>query len=346
MKALVNLGNGKIEVQDVPKPQIQNSTDVLVRITNTTICGSDVHIVRGHLPTQPPHLLGHEFVGVVDEVGSAVTRFKPGDRISGPSSPYCRVCENCRRGKIQICKNTGIFGAGPTMGNLGGAHAEYLVVPFADSNLVKIPDCVSDEQALFVGDILTTGYYGIKNAGLGIGENVVVAGAGPVGLCSIHTAPLFGPANIIAIDILPNRLEMAKKMGATHVINGKEENVVERVRELTSGRGPDLVVDAAGVYAALMQAFEYVADRGRISILAGVVTPMEIPMGNVFFKCLTIYGGLGDLTHMQTMMDLIEANKLDCTPLITHRTNLTDVVDAFNLFAEQRDGVLKVLVKV
>lgn len=344
MKGLVCEAIGKVSLQEVPVPELHSPTGALVRITMTTICGSDVHLVHGHIPTEPGFVMGHEFVGVVEAVGEAVRRFKPGDRVTGPAAPYCGTCENCRAGQIQRCADGGVLGSGKPWGDLTGTHSEYTLMPHADSNLVRIPDALSDEQVLFVGDILSTGYHGVRQAAVGPGDTVVVMGAGPVGLCAVHTARLFGPQQIIAVDLIGQRLALAKRMGADQILNAAEGNVVQRVMELTGGHGPEAVVEAVGASTTLRQALQMVRVGGRVSMVGIPGEPMELALPVMFMKNVTLTMGLANLGDMETLIKLIAAGKLDTTPMITHRISLAEIESGFHKFEKQEEGVVKIAI--
>ena len=343
MKGLVCEAVGKISLQEVSKPGIVAPTDALIRVTLTTICGSDVHLVRGHIPTEPGFIMGHEFVGRVEEVGIAVSRFKPGDRVVGPASPFCGTCDNCRAGQIQRCLNGGMLGSGRAWGDLSGTHSEFILMPFADRTLVPVPPSLKDEQVLFVGDILSTGYYGVCKAGLCPGESVVVLGAGPVGLCAVHAATLFGPRNIIAVDLIEHRLQLARDMGATHVIDATKGDVVQQVLEYTNG-GPEVVIEAAGAPVTIQQAVDMIRIGGRIMVVGLPTRHVEFSLPAMIMKNVSLFTGLAYLGNMERLVRLIEAGKLDTTPLISHRMRLSEIVQGFKMFAAQQNNVVKIAV--
>ncbi len=331
---------------EVKKPELINSTDAIVKISLTTICGSDVHLVAGHLPTTPGYVLGHEYVGVIESVGNDVKNLKPGDRVSGPAAPYCGQCENCRKGNIEHCYNGGVHGSGKEFGNLDGTHSEYIRVPNAHVHLVKIPDSVTDEQAIFVGDILSTGYSAAKNADIKMGDTVVIFGAGPVGLCALIGAQLFNAGQIILVgNNDKHRLEVAKSMGADHIIISSEEDVLKRIAELTGNKGADVAIDAAGSSSTLTNSLRCVGIGGRVSIAALYAHPIEIPMQELCMKNIQIRMGLGDLGDMNKLMKMIELGKIDTSKLITHRMPFADVEKAMNIFANRTEPVIKILLK-
>lgn len=346
MKGLVFTKLNEVKLQEVEKPAIINDTDALVRVTLTSICGSDVHLVQGHLPTTPGYVLGHEYVGVIEKVGSAVKAVKVGQRVAGPAAPYCGQCANCKAGHIEHCMYGGVHGSGPEFGNLPGTHCEYVRVPFADNVLLPIPDDVSDEQALFVGDILSTGFFGAEKGNIKVGDTVVVFGAGPVGLAAIHSARLFSPEKIIAIGYKNTfRLEVSKKLGATHTILSSKEDVLERINELTNGQGADVAIDAAGTESNLQQAVRCVGIGGRVSLVALYGKSASLPLNEICMKNIKIEMGLGYLGHMERLLRMIQTGKIDLSPIITHRMPLSDVEKAFDIFQNRKENVIKVAIK-
>lgn len=346
MKALVLDEGGAVSLQQVPDPEVTDAGDAVVRVTSTSICGSDLHLMHGALPSKPPYVLGHEYVGVVTEVGAGVHGIAAGDRVVGPAAPWCGACAMCRRGQIQLCQRGGVFGSGPTFGGLGGAMAEYLRVPHADTVLSRIPDAVSDEQALLLGDVVSTGMTGVRHATAGPGGVLVVIGCGPVGLSAVHTARLFAPAEIIAVDRVPGRLRVAEQLGATRTIDASSEDVAAIVGELTGGRGADGVVEAVGLPATIAQAVDLAGVGGRIAVVGIAPGPVELPMPQMLFKNLTLWTGLGDLGHIDTLLDQVARGVLDPSPMITDRVSLDDLVGAIERFSDPANGVVKYAVSV
>ncbi len=345
MKGLVFTKLGQVELRDVEKPVIINGSDVIIRITLTAICGSDLHLIHGHIPSTPGYILGHEYVGVVETVGPDVKKFKRGDRVIGPGTPFCGKCVNCNRGHIYRCLNGGILGSGPEYGNLQGTHCEYTRIPFADENLIRVPDGLSDEQVLFVGDILGTGYFASKNGSIRPGSTVVVVGAGPVGLCTVSAARLFNPKQIILVDNSSEyRLQVGKKLGATHTIFSKEQEPLAVINDLTDGNGADVVIEAVGIEETLQQCAHYVSIGGTISIVGVPPQKESLPMFEMFMKNVNVKMGLVDLKYMQQIVDMIVAEQLDLLPLITHRMKLSEIEKAFELFDKRKDNVIKVVI--
>ncbi len=350
MKALVFRGLGDIRVEDVPRPEIQGPEDAIVRVTTTSICGSDLHILHGLLRVEPGTIIGHEFVGIVEEVGPAVTRVKPGDRVLSMAAVYCGQCRACRSRMVFACENGGAYGCGPKMGNLHGAQAEYVRTLFADQTLAKIPDDLTDEQVLFVGDILATAYTGVVGVnpdGKGIqpGSVVAVSGSGPVGLCAVAVAGLFGASHIIALDMEDYRLTMATRMGADQVINVAQADPVKAIMDITGGWGADLVVEAVGSPGSLANCLATVAIGGTVSVIGVLSRPVEVPFHKIMLKNVTIQTGLGNFIHTETLIKLIQAGKLDLTPLITHRFFLSEAAKGYEVFEKKLDGAIKVILK-
>jgi alcohol dehydrogenase len=346
MLAAVLKGIHQVGLEEVPKPVLQKDTDVILKVTATAICTSEVHYAEGYLPPCPPFIIGHEFVGIIEEVGGAVKLFKPGDRVDVASYPYCGICEHCRKGITGLCPNGALLGSGENFGNLPGGLAEYVRVPLADSSLVKIPDEVSDEEAVFVGDMLATGYFGISNCSLKPGDTVAIIGAGPVGLCAVQAATLYSPSKIILIDLVPYRLEIGLKMGATHIVNAAEQDPVERVMELTDGKGVDAAVEAVGLPTTVNTAGQVVGLGGILSIVG--FPPggnFDFPLQSLLMKNITVKMGLTPQHNMRILMELVAEKKLDVTPLITHRMPFKEFDKAFKMFAEKQGNCIKVILK-
>src|SRR5947209_713414 len=243
MKAITFQGPKSVRVEEVAKPALGGPEDALVRITTGAICGSDLHLYHQRVPIQPGAVLGHEFTGVVEEVGDHVSRVKPGDRVVACFFTFCGHCFYCRRNWFAQCEQKGVFGYGEHFGNLGGGQSEYCVAPFANRTLEPIPDGVSDEQAVFVGDILATGFFGAERAGIQAGDSVAVRGAGPVGLMAVLSARLLGAAVVFAVDMVPERLELAAKLGA-EPIDARGKHSSQAVKDATGGHGVDRAIEA------------------------------------------------------------------------------------------------------
>ena len=387
MKANCWIEKKKVRVEEVPDPRILNSRDAILRVTSTAICGSDLHLVNGFVPTmEKGDILGHEFMGEVMEVGSAVENLKTGDRVVVPFPIACGECGACRRDLFSLCENSnpnawmaekmwghsgaGVFGYSHLTGGYAGGQAELVRVPFADVGPLKVPAGLTDEQVLFLSDILPTGYMGAEMCDIKPGDIVAVWGAGPVGQFAIVSAFLLGAEQVIAIDRFPYRLQMAREGAkATHTINYEEESVMERLRELTGGRGPDACIDAVGMeahghgpqfaYDRAKQAMRLETDRPialREAILAcrngGTVSVIGVyggfvdkfPMGAVMNRSLTIRAGQCHVhRYMKPLLDRIERGEIDPTFIITHRLKLEEAAQGFDLFMHKEDDCMKVV---
>lgn len=346
MKALYFSEINSVKLMDIEEPRIQNSTDVIIKVTLTAICGSDIHLKRGHIKTTPGYVLGHEYVGVVVEVGSDVHKFKIGDRIVGAGTPFCGVCENCKNGHIYRCINGGIFGSGKEYGGFDGSHAEYMRIPYADKTLIHVPKELTDEQVLFVGDILATGYDALVKTGINSNSTVLIFGAGPVGLCAVVAARIFKPKKIILVGKNRSyRVEMGMKLGATEGLLSDNIDVVSEIMRLTDGKCADVVIEAVGSPNSIQNAIHTASIGATISIAGVPNGDVPIPMFNALLKNLTIKIGLVDLSCMETLMGLIKDGVIDTTSLITHRMNLDSIEHAFEMFENKEDRVMKIAIK-
>jgi len=337
---------GQYAVVEVDDPKLLAPTDVVVDVAATTVCGSDVHIIGGDMGIPLDCPLGHEFVGTIAAVGDAVANLSIGDRVAAPAAPWCGTCRTCRAGQIQRCERGGIFGAGAAFGNLGGAMAEKVRVPWADSCLSVIPAAVTDAQALTVGDILSTGWTAVDRAVSGPGQTLVVLGAGPIGLSAVHTARLAGVRQVIAVDTIPDRLAVATKLGADRVIDPTSEDVAAVVRDLTFGRGAEAIVEAAGVPATIGAWADLAAIGATVSMVAIPGSPVDIPVGAMQMKNISLWTGLGDLGHMDMFLDLIGTGVLDPTPIFTETVPFADIERAIAEFIDRKDGLIKPLITV
>ncbi len=357
MKAIVLEEVNKVALADVERPGLKNPDDAIVRVTLTTICGTDIHLIHGAAPMMPGDILGHEFVGVVEELGQNVTGFSAGDRVAVACTIQCGKCEMCRKGLVAKCANGGVFGCGPALGNLGGAQAEYVRVPHAQMAMHKIPDRLTDEQALLVGDILSTGYFGVINGRVAPGDTVAVFGAGPVGLCATACARLFSPSKLIVIDPIAWRLEVARKLGATHTIDPAKTDAVHEIKEMTGGApqdileefrsrsGADVVIEAVGIKSTFEACLQAVRPGGNVSIVGVFEEPQEIMMPQLCVKNISVTMGLVNVVHMDRLLKIIAAGFLDTRPLITHRMPLKEGVKAYEMFEKRLDNVIKIALK-
>lgn len=333
MKALTFQGIGEVKLADVPKPAISGSGEALVKVTLGAVCGSDLHILHGHTPMNQGAVLGHEFVGVVEEVGSEVKRFKSGDRVVSSFFTSCGVCALCRKGWFNQCVDKGTFGHGEYFGNLGGGQAEYVVVPLADHSMELIPQGMTDEQAIFVGDILATGFFGAERAEIKPGDVVAVVGAGPVGLMATMCAQLFGPARVLVVDMVDSRLEMVMDLGGIP-INAKQVNPVEAIRAATRGFGADASIECVGLLTAVDTAVQAVRGGGTISMVGVPSTTIgDFPYMRMWLKSLTFRAGWCNVqAHMRPLLDLIAAERLKPDRIISHRMKLDQAEEAYRIF--------------
>ncbi|MDI9441709.1 MAG: alcohol dehydrogenase [Bacillota bacterium] len=343
MKAFVYHGPENMSLDQVPKPKILKPTDAIVKVTTSTICGTDKHIRHGGLPeVEPGRIIGHEFCGIVEEVGPAVTKFKKGDRVAVSCVTQCMNCFYCRRGMYSQCVDgSWIFGY-----MIDGCQADYVRVPYADSGMYIIPEGLTDEDVIFVGDILSTGYYGAEMGRIQPGDTVAVFGSGPVGMCAMATARLWGPANIIAVDIDDSRLEFAQKNGwADMGLNPNKVDVPQAIKDLTEGRGADVTIEANGFEPTFKGALDSVRPGGTVSVIGVFETPQTVPMNKLWIKNITITMGLVNANRIPELINLIKAGKINMKPLITHSLPLSEVAEAYDIFEERRDNAIKVLLK-
>ncbi len=334
MKAVVFEDVRTLAVGDVPDPRIEDPADAVVRVTTAAICGSDLHFYNGKAPLSPGDTIGHEGVGVVEEVGPAVRRWKPGDRVVMSFDVVCGDCWFCLHGQSSLCEDFRNLGAGPFGGALGGTQAELVRVPYADTNLLAIPEGLDDEHALFVGDILTTGYYGAAVAGIRPGDTVAVVGAGPVGFFVAQAARLHGPKAVLSLDMEADRLALAEQMGAIP-INVRERNAQMAVAGHTEGRGADVVIEAVGNVPAFESAVEVVRRGGTVCVVGMFVTEqLEIPLGVYWTRMLDLrFAGLCPIhAWWDRAMAAVADGLIDPLPIISHRLPLADAVKGYELF--------------
>jgi alcohol dehydrogenase len=343
MKALVYGGPGKRAWESVPDPSISEPTDAVVRIDSSTICGTDLHILKGDVPeVVPGTILGHEAVGTVVEVGSAVTNVKPGDRVLVSCITSCGRCRFCKEGRYGLC--TG--GGGWIFGHLiDGLQAEYARVPFADTSVYKVPDGLSDEQVLFLADILPTAYeVGVLAGRVEPGDTVAVVGAGPIGLATIMTAQLHSPGRIVAVDLDSSRLEKALEFGADVAIDSGRDDVVAKVMDLTDGLGADVAIEAVGVPETFELCAELIRPAGRLANVGVHGHPATLHLEKLWIRDVLITTGLVDTTTTPKLLRLIESGRLDPTPFATHRFALGDTEEAYDVFgAAAESHALKVV---
>lgn len=330
MKALVYHGPGKKEWENVPDPGLVKDTDALVRIESTTICGTDLHVLKGDVATvEPGRVLGHEAVGTVMEAGAGTTTVKEGDRVLLACVSACGRCRYCRVGNYGQCQDEE---GGWVLGNTAdGLQAEYARVPFADNSTHRVPDSLTDEQVIYLTDILSTGMeVGVLKGNVQPGDTVAIVGAGPVGLSAILAARLYSPANIVSIDISPARQEFARKFGADEAIGPDE--AMERINELTDGLGADVTIEAVGVPDTLRLCTEMVRPSGRVANIGVHGKPVELPFETLWAKGITITTGIPDTRVIPQLLKAIEAGTLDPTPFTTHRYELGKMMEAYDTF--------------
>jgi alcohol dehydrogenase len=350
MRAAVFRGVNSIRIEDVPKPR-PGFGEALLRVTLTTICGTDLHILRGEYRVQPGLIIGHEPVGVIEELGPGITGYHIGDRVLVGAITPCGQCRACLSGQLSQCGQGHDYQAigGWRFGNtLNGAQAEYLIVPNAQANLARIPDDVSDEEAVLLADIASTGIGGAEAAPVRIGDAVVVLGQGPIGLCATAGARLMGASLIIAVDGDQHRLAMAHRLGADIALNRHEVDVVAEVQRLTAG-GVDVAIEAVGSQETFENALRSLRPGGTLSSL-GVYS------GKLQVAYEAFAAGLGDhrivttlcpggKERMRRLFNIVESKRFDPTPLITHRVSLDDIAEGYRLFGERKNGVLKVAIQ-
>jgi alcohol dehydrogenase len=346
MKALVFRKPNQIGIEEVPIPR-PASGEVVIRITLTTICGTDLHILKGEYPVKPGLTIGHEPVGVIHEIGPGVIGYRVGDRVLVGAITPCGQCNFCLSGNWSQCG--GAIGGWKFGNTIHGAQAEYLLVPHAQANLAKIPDELTDEQVVLLADIASTGISAAESADVQIGDTVAVFAQGPIGLCATAGADLKGASLVIAVESDIVRAKMAKRMGAGVVLDYSKQDVIEEIRRLTGGKGVDVAIEALGTQATFENALRVLRPGGTLSSLGVYSGKLSVPLE-------PFAAGLGDhkivttlcpggKERMRRLMELVRYGRLDLTPLLTHRFSLEQIVEAYKLFGERRDGVIKVAIK-
>ena len=330
MKALAYHGPGQKKLEDRPKPTIQAPSDAIVKILKTTICGTDLHILKGDVPTcEPGRILGHEGVGVVEEVGPAVTAFRPGDHVLISCISSCGKCEYCRRGMYSHCTTGGWI-----LGNeIDGTQAEYVRTPHADTSLYHVPEGANEEALVMLSDILPTGFEcGVLNGKVTPGGTVAIVGAGPIGLAALLTAQFYSPAEIIMVDIDDNRLSIASQFGATHTVNSSDGKAVDAVKALTGGRGADTVIEAVGIPTTFHLCQDLVAPGGIIANIGVHGTKVDLHLEKLWSHNVAITTRLVDTVTTPMLLRTVQSKKLDPTRLITHRFTLDQIIEAYDTF--------------
>ncbi|WP_327036275.1 zinc-dependent alcohol dehydrogenase [Micromonospora ureilytica] len=390
MKATAWMGAGSVKVIDVPDPKIMNARDAIVRISTTAICGSDLHLYHGYIPAmRKGDILGHEFMGEVVEVGPQVRNLKPGDRVVVPFPIACGHCSSCQRGLYSVCENSnpnagiaekimghspaGIYGYSHLLGGYAGGQAEYARVPFADVGPVKVPDEISDDQAVMLADVFPTGYMGAEMCDIKPGQVIAIWGAGPVGLLAAASARLLGAERVIVIDRFPYRLRLAEEHLDAETINYEEADVLDTLNEMTAGRGPDACIDAVGLEGHHGNAAMYAYDRAkqvarveterpfalRQAILAcrsgGVVSVVgayggfvdKFPMGAFMNRSLIMRTGQCHVQrYTRPLLERIRRGEIDPSFIVSHRMPLRDAPKGYKIFQKKQDDCTKVLLKV
>jgi len=331
MKALVYLGPAKKALEERPKPEITASTDAIVKIAKTTICGTDLHILKGDVPScEPGRILGHEGVGIIDKAGPAVTMFKPGDRVLISCISACGKCVYCRKLMYSHCTTGGWI-----LGNkIDGTQAEFVRIPYADTSLYPIPDGADEEALVMLSDILPTGFEcGVLNGKVQPGGDVAIVGAGPIGLAALLTAQFYSPAQIIMIDLDDNRLAVAKHFGATATVNSGDGKALAAIMRLTGGRGVDTAIEAVGIPATFELCEQIVAPGGVIANIGVHGTKVDLHLENLWDRNITITTRLVDTVSTPMLLNVVQSHRLDPKLLITHRFKLDDILDAYETFA-------------
>jgi alcohol dehydrogenase len=346
MKALVFHGPNQISIEQMPIPK-PGPGEVVIRVTLATICGTDLHILKGEYPVKPGLIIGHEAVGVIHEIGAGVTGYTVGERVLAGAITPCGQCNYCLGGDWSQCG--GPIGGWKFGNTINGAQAEYLLVPHAQANLAKIPNELTDEQVVLLTDIASTGISASESADVQIGDTVAVFAQGPIGLCATAGARLKGAGMIIAVESDPVRMRMARQMGADVVVNFKEQDVVEEIKRLTGGRGVDVAIEALGTQATFESALRVLRAGGTLSSLGVYSGKLSMPLE-------PLAAGLGDhkivttlcpggKERMRRLIELVRNGHLDLTPLLTHTFTLDRIEEAYKLFGERREGVIKVAIK-
>lgn len=343
MKALVYHGPGNRKLEDKPKPALQYPGDAIVRITKTTICGTDLHILKGDVPTVAEgRILGHEGVGIVEEVGTGVSGFHAGDRVLISCITSCGKCGNCKKGMYSHCESGGWI-----LGNMiDGTQAEYVRIPFADSSLYRIPAGADEEAIVMLSDILPTGFEcGVLNGQVKPGDTVAIVGAGPIGLATLLTAQFYSPAELIMIDVDDNRLEIAKQFGATRIINSTDGQAAGKVMELTGNLGVDVAIEAVGIPATFDICQAIVAPGGHIANIGVHGKPVQLNLDKLWAHNITLTTRLVDTVSTPMLLKTVTAGKIEPKRLVTHRFALSDIMRAYDTFSNAaQEQALKMII--
>jgi 2-desacetyl-2-hydroxyethyl bacteriochlorophyllide A dehydrogenase len=341
MRAVTFQAPGEVRIDEKPDPELESAGDAIVGVEASGICGSDLHIYHGRVKIAPGFTIGHEFVGTVRASGDEVSRVTEGDRVLGCYCTACGECFFCERGDFHKCDRGRVFGHGEVLGSLQGAQAESVLVPNADMTLRKVPAGLSDDVALFAGDVMGTGYHAVDATGVGPGDCVAVLGLGPVGLCAVQAARAAGAERVIAIDTVPDRLELAESFGATPA-HLTEEDPKAAVKAATEGRGVDAAIDAVGHPDALGLACRLTRKAGTVSATGVYAEPIELHMGIVWIKALTLKTGHANvIKHVDPVLEMLSDGRLDPAPMVTHHMKLDEAPEAYGVY--DRHEALKIV---
>ena len=342
MRAVTFQAPGEVRVDDVPEPELGAPGEAIVRVEASGVCGSDLHIYHGRVAVEQGFTLGHEYVGTVIAAGDAVDAVAVGDRVLGTYCTACGECFFCARGDFHKCDHGRVFGHGATLGSLQGAQAELLLVPNADLTLRKVPDGISDDVALFAGDVLGTGYHAVVETGVGPGSTVAVLGLGPVGLCAAQVALAEGAERVIAVDTVTERLDLARTLGA-QAVHLTEDDPRAAVKAATEGRGVDVTIDAVGHPDALELACRLTRKAGIVSATGVYAERIDVHMGIIWIKALTLKTGHANvIKHVDPVLERLASGALDPTPLVTHHMKLDQAADAYEIY-DRREALKIVL---
>ena len=343
MQAVTFQAPGEVRLDERPEPELSAQDDAVVRVEATGVCGSDLHIYHGRVQIEPGFTIGHEFVGTVVSAGDGVTEVAEGDRVLGCYCSACGRCFFCRRGDFHKCDDGRVFGHGETLGSLQGAQAELVLVPHANLTLRRVPEGMSDDAALFAGDVMGTGFHAVDSTGLRPGDTAAVLGLGPVGLCAVQAARAAGAARVVAVDSVEDRLSVAESFGAEPV-HLTEEDPRAAVKAATEGRGVDVAVDAVGHPEALELAARLTRKAGTVSAIGVYAERIQVHMGIVWIKALTLTTGHANVIgHVDRVLAMMQAGLLDPAPLVTHHMSLAEAPEAYAVY--DRREALKIVMK-
>jgi alcohol dehydrogenase len=343
MKALIYLGPGNKEWADAPKPTLQKPTDAIVKVLKTTICGTDLHILKGDVPTVADgRILGHEGIGIIEEIGPGVQNFKPGDKVLISCITSCGKCQNCKKGLYAHCEDGG-WVLGHT---IDGTQAEYVRIPYADTSMYPIPPGADEEAMVMLSDILPTGFeIGVLNGRVKPGDTIAIIGAGPVGLSALLTSQFYSPSEIIMVDLDSNRLDIARKFGATEVVNSADGKAVQRIMELTEGKGVDVVIEAVGIPATFDICQEVVKPGGNIANVGVHGKSVELHLEKLWIQNITLTTGLVSTNSTPMLLKSVAANQIEPKKLVTHRFKLHDILEAYEVFTNaSKERAIKVII--